>query len=158
MYRDAEDAATIPEGNDLKVRTIGRTTLFNFIFESSVSTSGVCMLCFFAICTPTLGDVTLRSPHPIQQVITREELPVQALARLEFGEHLLSVLGLAGTVKLKVAKNLPPVATNANAFRNSYLWDMSTGVLHLHGKGDVARHLLLCKGVDMRRSVCRLLE
>eukprot|EP00752_Nemacystus_decipiens_P010330 g9202.t1 len=83
VYRDAEDAATIPEGNDLKV-------------------------------------------------ITNDELPVQALARLEFGEHLLSVLGLAGTVKLKVAKNLPPVATNANAFRNSYLWDMSTGVLHLH--------------------------
>lgn len=77
---------------------------------------------------------TLGSSPLFQQIISREELPVQALARLEFGEHLLSVLGLAGTVTLKIAKNLPPVATNANAFRNSYLWEMSTGVLNLHGK------------------------
>lgn len=77
------------------------------------------------------------------QTIAREELPVQALARLEFGEHLLSVLGLAGSVKLKIAKNLPPVATNDNAFRNSYLWDMSTGVLHLHGKRAVKSLLAL---------------
>lgn len=69
---------------------------------------------------------------------------MQALARLGFGEHLLSVLGLADTVKLQVAKNLPPTDVpsqgngtggrlNANAFRNSYLWEASTGVLNLHG-------------------------
>lgn len=117
----------------------------------------MCLPCFFATCTLTLVDGTLRSSPPIQQVITREELPVQALARLEFGEHLLSVLGLAGTVKLKVAKNLPPVATNANAFRNSYLWDMSTGFLYLHGKGDVDRHSKLCTGANITRSVRQLL-
>lgn len=72
---------------------------------------------------------------------------MQALARLEFGEHLLSMLGLAGTIKLEVAKNLPPAlftgdsgsggrggGINANAFRNSYLWKSSTGVLYIHGK------------------------
>lgn len=72
------------------------------------------------------------------KIIPREKLPVQTLARLDFGEHLLSVLGLAETVKVAAAKNLPPAPagkgdTNANAFRNSYLWDMSTGVLSVHG-------------------------
>ncbi|CAM9391146.1 unnamed protein product [Pylaiella littoralis] len=87
VYRDAQDAATIPEGNDL-------------------------------------------------HIIPRGQLPIQALARLSFGEHLLSVLGLADTVKLEAAKNLPPSVqggeTNANAFRNSYLWKASTGVLNVH--------------------------
>ncbi|CAM9214228.1 unnamed protein product [Scytosiphon promiscuus] len=93
VYRDAEDAATIPEGRDL-------------------------------------------------QIIPTEKLPVQALARLEFGEHLLSVLGLADTVKLQIAKNLPPSegpagdgvagGPNANAFRNSYMWEAASGILHVH--------------------------
>lgn len=100
------------------------------------------MPCFLAQSTRSPVDVIICSSLLIQQVIKKEELPVQALARLEFGEHLLSVLGLAGTVTLRVAKNLPPVATNANAFRNSYHWDMSTGVLHLHGEGDVASFVL----------------
>lgn len=94
----------------------------------------------------------VRSPcHIPCQVVPREGLPVQALARLEFGEHLLAMLGLDGTVKLQVAKNLPPAllagtgrtgggvdgrdeGANANAFRNSYLWNANTGVLYLHGK------------------------
>lgn len=75
---------------------------------------------------------------PLQRkIIPRGQLPIQALARLSFGEHLLSVLGLADTVKLEAAKNLPPSVqggeTNANAFRNSYLWKASTGVLNVHG-------------------------
>lgn len=86
---------------------------------------------------------TFRFPFLSKKIIPTEKLPIQALARLEFGEHLLSVLGLADTVKLKVAKNLPPSETtarggvaggaNANAFRNSYMWEATSGVLHVHG-------------------------
>lgn len=77
------------------------------------------------------------------------ELPVQAIARVEFGEHLLSVLGLKNNVKLQMVKNLPaalldtggkiggPDKTNANAFRNSYLWDPSNGTLYVHGKSRI---------------------
>lgn len=82
-------------------------------------------------------------PSCLKKIIPTEKLPVQALARLEFGEHLLSMLGLADTVKLKVAKNLPPSegsaragiagGSNANAFRNSYMWEASTGILNVHG-------------------------
>lgn len=85
------------------------------------------------------------------QVIPRDSLPVQALARVEFGEHLLSVLGLADTVTLQVAKNLPPALlarghggagggdgpANANAFRNTYLWDAGIGVLYVHGEDTI---------------------
>ncbi len=91
----------------------------------------------------TTESVTNLPSHSLffmfHKVIPRENLPVQMLARLDFGKHLLSVLGLAETVKLAAAKNLPPVPaagkgeTNANAFRNSYLWEMSTGVLCVHG-------------------------
>lgn len=33
MYRDAEDAATIPEGNDLKVSAGARVTFFKFVLK-----------------------------------------------------------------------------------------------------------------------------
>lgn len=79
------------------------------------------------------------------KILQRTELPIQALARVKFGEHLLSVLGLKNTVKLQLVKNLPaahldtrsviggPDKTNANAFRNSYMWDPSNGTLYVHG-------------------------
>lgn len=82
------------------------------------------------------------------QVLERSSLPAQALARLEFGEHLVSMLGLGDAVKLEVAQNLPPArlraggsakdsddesGVNANAFRNSYRWDPAAGVLYVHG-------------------------
>lgn len=102
---------------------------------------------------PTLVATVLRSPPSLLispslcKVIPRAKLPVQALARLEFGEHLLAVLGLADTVTVQVAKNLPPVlmtasggraaGNNSNAFRNSYLWDAATRVLNLHGKSPI---------------------
>ena len=93
-----------------------------------------------------------RISHALPKVVPRESLPVQAIARLEFGEHLLSVLGLGDTVELQVAKNLPPAllagstgsgdggGINANAFRNSYLWQVDKGVLHVHGKSPLVMH------------------
>lgn len=81
-------------------------------------------------------------------MVARDKLPVQSFTRLQFGEHLLSVLGLEGRVTLQVAKKLPPAmtsgsdggggrgaagGTNANAFRNSYLWNPNEGVLYIHG-------------------------
>lgn len=62
---------------------------------------------------------------------------------------MLSMLGLGNTVELIVAQNLPPArpresertsdsgrigANNANAFRNSYLWDPTARALYVHGK------------------------
>lgn len=82
--------------------------------------------------------------------MARGSLPIQVLARLEFGENLLSMLGLGNTVELTVAQNLPPArpresertgdssgriaANNANAFRNSYLWDPTARALYVHGE------------------------
>ncbi|CAM9109123.1 unnamed protein product [Discosporangium mesarthrocarpum] len=99
-YQDAEDAAMIPSGEELKV-------------------------------------------------IPRDSLPVQVLARLEFGERLISVLGMSSKIRVEIAQNLPPCGelrggaggrtemrgegtTNSNAFRNSYLWDESAGILYVH--------------------------
>ncbi|KAG5175439.1 hypothetical protein JKP88DRAFT_145767, partial [Tribonema minus] len=92
----------------------------------------------------------------VLELMPRAALPPQALSRLDFGEHLLAVLGLgASRMRVEVARSLPPPPPDSgNAFRNSYLWDADARALYVHarrlgGSGDfglvlvhAAAHLL----------------
>jgi trimeric autotransporter adhesin len=71
----------------------------------------------------------------VLEVVPLDSLPVQARSRLEFGEHLYTVLGLRDSVTVAVARSLPPPPEHStNAFRSSYWWDAAAKTLYVHAR------------------------
>jgi trimeric autotransporter adhesin len=71
----------------------------------------------------------------VLEVLPLDSLPVQARSRLEFGEHLYTVLRLRDSVTVAVARSLPPPPEQStNAFRSSYYWDAAAKTLYVHAR------------------------
>lgn len=87
-------------------------------------------------------------PHgPDLVPIAKHRLSPSKLQRLEFAEKLIGCLGLGDKLELEIAESLPENSLTKSAFRNSYRYDESTSVLHVHIKrigtyGDVALIIL----------------
>jgi hypothetical protein len=79
-------------------------------------------------------DVAEMQMEPGEQLecINPEQLSPQMASRLEFGQQLLNLVGLAHRVQLFVAKALPPTTLHQNSFANSYVYDHASKKLFIH--------------------------
>jgi hypothetical protein len=101
--------------------------------RNGIKTSGGAASTAEAPVAPVYQDKDEPAPGETLEVVADSDMPMQEMARIEFGKRIAAMIGLK-TLSIRAASSLPPSQASNNAFSNSYFYSIADNTLLVHSQ------------------------
>jgi hypothetical protein len=101
--------------------------------RNGIKTSGGAASTAEAPAAPVYQDKDEPAPGETLEVVADSDMPMQEMARIEFGKRIAAMIGLK-TLSIRAASSLPPSQASNNAFSNSYFYSIADNTLLVHSQ------------------------